>query len=86
MSCRLEYVYRCTYSKKRVKSGDGKGSGSGKLSDIYKPLFLYHHLLPDEVGRQKPKVLFELIDSLSEDDEQEEYTGNDPYLKMFYGQ
>nr|DAZ26030.1 MAG TPA: hypothetical protein [Caudoviricetes sp.] len=49
-------------------------------------MFRYHHLLPDEVGRQSPFVLFNMLDSLSEEQAPEqEYEGDDPYLKMFYG-
>lgn len=48
-------------------------------------LFRAHGIMPDEVGRQNPVRLFDMIDSFAED-KQEEYTGNDPYLKMFYGQ
>ncbi|MCI5604393.1 MAG: hypothetical protein MR413_01905 [Clostridia bacterium] len=49
-------------------------------------MFKYHHKLPDEVGRQDPRRLLEMIDNLNgNSDEAEEYTGSDPYLKMFYG-
>lgn len=43
--------------------------------------------MPDILGRQDPKRLLDLLDSLAEEkEESNEYTGNDPYLKMFYGQ
>ena len=41
-------------------------------------------LLPNVISKQNPFVLFKMIDDL-EDDTEEVYTGNDPYLKMFYG-
>ena len=44
----------------------------------------YHHLLPDEVGRQNPWVLMKLLDSLGEDAEETGENAND-YLNMFYG-
>ncbi len=83
MSYALAYVYGDTYGKKRVKSGSD--NGSGKLRDLYAALFRAHGIMPDEVGRQNPARLFEMIDSFAEDN-QEDYTGSDPYLKMFYGQ
>lgn len=52
------------------------------MRDIYPALLQYHHLLPDEVGRQNPWVLFRLLDSL--EGGAEEYT--DEHLKMFYGE
>lgn len=58
-------------------SGEG-----GVLRDIYPMLLQYHHLLPDEVGRQNPWVLMRLLDSLGDDMEEEI---NDDYLKIFYG-
>lgn len=45
-------------------------------------LFKCHHLLPDEVGRQNPIVLFRMLDGLNEDEG--EYT--DEHLRMFYGE
>lgn len=43
--------------------------------------------MPDTVGKQDPYRLLDLLDSLAaEKEESNEYTGNDPYLKMFYGQ
>lgn len=49
-------------SKKRGsrESGNSGGSNGGKLRDIYALMFKVHHLLPDEVGRQTPRVLFEI--------------------------
>lgn len=42
-------------------------------------------MLPDEVGRQDPRVLLDMLDYLAEGDNIEDYTGDDPYLRMFYG-
>ncbi len=57
------------------------GSG-GALRDIYPLLLKYHHMLPDEVGRQNPWVLMKLLDGLG--DGTEEYTNE--HLRMFYGE
>lgn len=73
----MELLCRGIVFKKRVRSG-----GKGMLRDIY-PIFLqYHHLLPDQVGRQNPIVLFKLLDSMG--GEQTEYANE--HLKMFYGE
>ncbi|MDY3971124.1 MAG: hypothetical protein SOZ28_00190 [Clostridia bacterium] len=40
--------------------------------------------MPDTLMKQNPFVLFRMLDDM--DDTTEEYAGNDPYLKMFYGQ
>ena len=63
--------------KKRVTSG-----GSGVLRDIYTMFLTYHHILPDEVGRQNPWVLFKMLDGLNEDTE--DY--DNEHLRMFYGE
>ncbi|MFR1847423.1 MAG: hypothetical protein ACLU4H_11845 [Hominilimicola sp.] len=41
----------------------------------------YHGILPNDLAKQDPRLLLAVII----EDEEEEYTGNDPYLKMFYG-
>lgn len=49
-------------------------------------MFKNYHMLPDEVGRQNPRILMDMLDNLNNyNDEEEDYTGGDPYLKMFYG-
>lgn len=58
-------------------SGEG-----GVLRDIYPMLLQYHHLLPDEVGRQNPWVLMRLLDGLGEKTDRD-ISGD--YLNMFYG-
>lgn len=79
----LAYVYGSSHVKKRVKSGGGKGSG--KLRDLYAVLFRAKGIMPDVLDRQDPTEILDLLDSLTEN-KQEEYAGNDPYLQMFYGQ
>ena len=59
-----------------------RSGGGGVLRDIYPMLLQYHHLLPDEVGRQNPWVLMRLLDSLGGDTDETEY---DEHLRMFYG-
>ena len=54
------------------------------MRDIYALFLKYHHLLPDEVGRQNPWVLMKLLDSLGEDAEDLGERADD-YLNMFYG-
>ncbi|MCC8160200.1 MAG: hypothetical protein LIO53_02605 [Oscillospiraceae bacterium] len=52
------------------------------LRDIYPLLLKYHHLLPDEVGRQNPWVLFGLLDGL----ERDSGFHKNEHLRMFYGE
>ena len=52
------------------------------LRDIYTMFLTYHHILPDEVGRQNPWVLFKMLDGLNEDTE--DY--DNEHLRMFYGE
>lgn len=54
------------------------------MRDAYVTFFKHHRLLPDEVGRQNPWILFKMIDSLA-DSEKEIDTGENEYLDMFYG-
>ena len=59
-------------------------SKSQPLRTLYADWFRQRGLLPNVISKQNPFVLFKMIDDL-EDDTEEVYTGNDPYLKMFYG-
>ena len=77
----MEVLYRGIDIKKRVK---GNNSKSRPLRTLYADWFRQRGLLPDVISKQNPFVLFKMIDDL-EDDTEEVYTGNDPYLKMFYG-
>lgn len=52
------------------------------LRDIYTMFLTYNHILPDEVGRQNPWVLFKMLDGLNEDTE--DY--DNEHLRMFYGE
>lgn len=74
--------YYKDYGKKRVTSGKG---GGGSLTDIYVQMFKYYHLLPDEVGRQDPKLLFELIYGLDESGTSNQESYSSPYLRAVYG-
>lgn len=60
-----------------------KSGGSGVLRDIYTVFFRYYHLLPDEVGKQNPRLLFALLDG-SEAEDDYDYSDNE-HLMMFYG-
>lgn len=82
MPCIMAHVYGRYHVKKRIKSGNN--TGGGKLRDLYTVLFRAKGIMPDTVAKQNPKRLLDLLDSLAEE-KQEEYTGNDPYLQMFYG-
>lgn len=77
----MEVLYRSIDIKKRVK---GNNSKSRPLRTLYADWFRQRGLLPNVISKQNPFVLFKMIDDL-EDDTEEVYTGNDPYLKMFYG-
>ena len=52
------------------------------LRDIYTMFLTYHHILPDEVGRQNPWVMFKMLDGLNEDTE----NYDNEHLRMFYGE
>nr|DAZ12954.1 MAG TPA: hypothetical protein [Caudoviricetes sp.] len=41
-------------------------------------------MLPDEVGRQRPDVLFKMLDKLNEEEEPD-YESMPEHMKMFYG-
>lgn len=69
-----------TLREKRGKPA--RGRAGGKLSDLYGVMFKNYRILPSEIAKQDPKLLFCMLDDLGED---EEYGGDDPYLKMFYG-
>lgn len=77
----MEILCKGVDIKKRVK---GDSSESQPLRKIYAQWFEKRGLLPDVISRQNPFVLFRMIDDLG-DDTEDTYTGNDPYLKMFYG-
>lgn len=50
-------------------------------------MFKVHHLLPDEVGRQDPRVLFEMLDTMN-DEASDNTTNNDydsPYFRAVLG-
>lgn len=75
-----------------MTSGDDSdsGDGSGRLRDIYGQMFLYHHCLPDEVGRQKPSVLFYMLDNLpAAEDKSRQKDGkinfSSPYMRAVFG-
>lgn len=55
--------------------------GGGVLRDIYSMFLTYHHILPDEIGRQNPWVLFRMLDGL----ESENGVYENEHLRMFYG-
>ena len=78
----MEILYRRAGNKKRVKGSNS--SKSQPLRTLYADWFRQRGLLPNVISKQNPFVLFKMIDDL-EDDTEEVYTGNDPYLKMFYG-
>lgn len=48
-------------------------------------MFKYYRILPDVIDKQEPKMLLEILDNLNDSEASEEYTGSDPYLRMFYG-
>ena len=70
--------------KKRVKSGGGKG---GKLRDLYGAMFKAAHMPPDVLAKQRPRLLFGMIQSLCGEEEEQELDVSrmSPEMKMFYG-
>ena len=72
------------FLKKRVNRGDSEGGGA--LRDLYGLFFKHLGIMHDAVSRQSPSELFMMLDSLEESGPADEYTGNDEYLRMFYGQ
>lgn len=56
------------------------------MRDIYSAFLRCHHLLPDEVGRQNPWVLFRLLDALEQDADLPEEEYSNGHLRMFYGE
>lgn len=76
----LEYVCRRLGGnrKKRVKSDSGKG---GRARDIYGTMFKSKGILPNDLARQDPKLLFTVLNQL-EDEETEEIP---PEFGFFYG-
>lgn len=71
---------RCIKRKKRVKTA-AVSKGGGRLRDLYKVFFENFHILPSEVAKQPPFILFEMLDTA--EDEEEEIPDN---LKWFYGE
>ena len=66
--------------KKRVKPGESGGS----LRDIYVSLFESRGIMPGEVAKQIPFILFKMLDDLSS--QNEDYGENmSEHEKMFYG-
>lgn len=57
---------------------------SGRLRDLYVSMFKAYFKLPDEIGRLKPRLVFDLIDGLAED-EKPTAAGIPPHLRAFYG-
>jgi len=47
-------------------------------------MFRGYGILPAQLSRENPYILFSMLDSLDEEEEKEEYT--DGYLRMFYGE
>lgn len=56
----------------------------GRLRDLYTAMFKAYFKLPDEIGRLKPRLVFDLLDSLSEKSEPS-MANIPPHLKAFYG-
>lgn len=79
-------VYRGFFGKKRGKPDGGSGGGDGKLSDLYVTMFKYRGILPDELGRQDPRVLLDMLDTLN-GGVSDNYTDNydSPYIRAVFG-
>ncbi|MCD8391215.1 MAG: hypothetical protein LUD03_05205 [Firmicutes bacterium] len=53
------------------------------MRELYKVLFAHYHLLPDGVGRQNPRVLFDMLSAFNKSDEPD--IPKSAHLDMFYG-
>ena len=56
------------------------------LRSLYGALFKGCRILPDELGRQSPFVLFEMLHQLSSDNNDDDDRSLSGHLQMFYGQ
>lgn len=70
--------------KKRGNSG-GINRAGGKLRDIYAVMLKHFHVLPDEVGRQNPQVLFDIFDSFSGNNSIPRNNNDSPYIRAVFG-
>lgn len=71
-------------NKKRVTPRGGSSSGGkySKFRELYAVLWRSNGVLPSELAKQDPRLLFCMLDT---DNEPELPENMSPYLKMFYG-
>ena len=58
------------------------------MRDLYADVFKNYRLLPGELAKQSPFILFKMFDSMSEktaDETTDEVIKNNPGLSFFYG-
>ena len=67
---------------KNLKPSGGEGV---PLRSLYGALFKGCRILPDELGRQNPFVLFDMLQQLSQDDN-DDRSQMSGHLRMFYGE
>ena len=65
--------------KKRVTSGDD--DTPVPMRRVYAQMFRAHHILPDELARQDPSILFRMFDDLDDivDDEEDKKADEDDF-------
>lgn len=70
-----------------LKKLNSSGRGGTPLRGLYAQLFKSCRILPDELGKQSPFVLFAMLRQLTEDDEEEDDRPQmSGHLRMFYGE
>lgn len=80
----MENVCRGNTGKKRVKDGNNEETEIRPLRSYYTDFFKSFQILPSELAKQSPKVLFKMLDGL-EDEEDEAFEVSNPMLRAFYG-
>lgn len=79
----VENIHGYTHKsfKKRVKSGNS----GGRLKDLYSLMFRQRGILPDILARQRPLVLFDMLDKFGQENEPSMDNVPDD-LKWMYGE
>lgn len=85
MSGGVENVHGGFDDKKRVNPGDEKSDRGTGLRTLYAQMFRGYGILPGDLARQSPFILFKMMDALYEKEEENETQVTDEHLRIFYG-